>query len=296
MRRLALAVLALGGATIVGCHDSNEPLGSQDNRPIYYMTLPTTTMEWQIARSSPKPASGTVMVSGARESPSIDRSGTRLAFVAPDGIYVANPDGSNATLVPGVSGNRLSWSPDGTRLAVGKRYGDFYPSVVIVTLATGHLDTLHLASGLLPAAATWSPDGSRLLVEVGGTTAGAGILSTRADGSDARVVVPPPRTSGFGWVRDASWSPDGRGIVYAQSDSTGSDIWTAAADGSNPGKLSTPPGFFKVEPVWSPSGKAIAFSYQAPGGPYDVMVVPLDGTPPWTVSSNLEWGGTHPSW
>jgi TolB protein len=210
-------------------------------------------------------------------------------------VFVASADGSNAVVIPGVTGERLAWSPDGDRLAVGKRFGDIDPNVSIVTVATGHIEPLTLGSGLRPNAATWSPDGTRLLVEVPGNGSGSGIFSTRPDGSDAKLVVAPVADR-YGWVRDASFSPDGRRIVFARADGGPSEIWIANADGSGAKVLAGGPGSFKVEPAWAPSGNFVACSIQSGTGRYDIAVLPLDGRDPWLVTEGLPWGGTHPTW
>ena len=292
MRSGALGILALVAVVGIACHDANAPIDMRDRRPIVFMTLGPTG-DWQLARADVKSAQASIAAPGDRQAPAVDRSGTKLAFVASTGIYVANADGSNAVLVPGVEGQRVAWSPDGTQLAIGRRFYDLSPQVEIVTLATQRVERLVLPSGLQPNAATWSPDGRRLLVEIPGTAAGAGIVSTALDGSDPHVIV-PPTTAPFGWVRDASYSPDGRQIVYARFDSSGSTIRVLNADGSHDRRL-TEPGSVGVDPVWSPSGQFIAYSW-SDGQRYDIVVMPLDGGTGWTVSSNLAWGGTDPGW
>ena len=294
MRRALAVGLCVASAAVAGCHDAAAPGSRIDSRPIFFMTL--ASPGWSIGSTTAENPSAVVLQSDSdRQSPAVDRAGTKLAFTTNRALYVANIDGSNAVLIPNVAGDRLAWSPDGTRIAVGKRFGDNEPGVAIVTLATGHVDPLVLGSGLRPDAATWSPDGKRLLVEVPGNGAGSGIFSTRPDGTDPQLVVAPVSYP-YGWVRDASFSPDGRRIVFARYDTTGSEIWTANADGSSAQLLPTTDGFFKVEPVWAPSGRFVAFSYQSGGGRYDIEVVPLDGGVPWLVTSNLAWGGTGPTW
>ncbi|MEZ6143363.1 MAG: S41 family peptidase [Zavarzinella sp.] len=58
------------------------------------------------------------------------------------------------------------------------------------------------------------------------------------------------------------WSPDGKWLVYAISDSDfNSDIWIHEVDGDKKVNISSHP-FNEYSPVWSPDGKMIAFTGQ----------------------------------
>jgi TolB protein len=59
-----------------------------------------------------------------------------------------------------------------------------------------------------------------------------------------------------------AWSPDGTTIAFASTRSGSLQLWTMASDGSNPRRLSSPPGEY---PSWSPDGSRIAFSLVTAG-------------------------------
>ncbi|MFP6763139.1 MAG: hypothetical protein VB858_05965, partial [Planctomycetaceae bacterium] len=71
-----------------------------------------------------------------------------------------------------------------------------------------------------------------------------------------------------------SFSPDGRWIVYAQSDNSfNSDIWIRSIDGrSEPMNISRHPDD-ESNPVWSPDGRAIAFTGRRADDEVDIYFV-----------------------
>jgi hypothetical protein len=105
---------------------------------------------------------------------------------------------------------------------------------------------------------TPSPDGSRLLylVESGRQH---GLYVMRTDGTHKKRLSRSPSGEG-----DASWSPDGRQILFVRefgvshSNWSGGHIYVINVDGSGLREL-TRTRRYDSEPVWSPDGKKIAF-------------------------------------
>ena len=199
--------------------------------------------------------------------------GKRIAFVDPvvgrRGIYVSNPDGSDAQrLTEGVNDGWPSWSPDGTSIAFSStRYdpsinvcepgGDFRCPTDIYTVDADDGNVTRLTAD--PASEyqpQWSPDGSRIaFVQAFNGTATA-IYVMETDGTGVRQVSSAVGGSDF----SPSWSPDGKQIVFAAIRNEDWGIWVVNADGTDEHRIVGGVGAWHAEdPVWSPDGTLIAF-------------------------------------
>ena len=114
--------------------------------------------------------------------------------------------------------------------------------------------TVALGEGGAPA---WSPDGRRLVV----FRRTPGPCAPCNYALDVIDVASQRRTAIFeGTTFDPApaWSPDGRRIAFVNQRATGDDeIWTIAADGSDPRQVTNTLDNFA--PAWSPDGGRIAF-------------------------------------
>ena len=135
------------------------------------------------------------------------------------------------------TGAALAWSPDGKRIAFVRRELGGAAVYLIRPDGSGLCRLTRFApSEYTPA---WSPDGQRVS------------YSTEVGGDFDIAVV---RSDGSGWSRltrtgldvEASWSPDGKRILFARDAS----IYAMNSDGSDLRRLTT--GTVDASPTWRP--------------------------------------------
>jgi TolB protein len=119
---------------------------------------------------------------------------------------------------------------------------------------------------LLPS---WKPDGSELLL--------TSYRTGRPELWVYRFADKSFRSLGHrGNTMGGIYSPDGKRIVYCQSEGPNTDIWVMNSDGSNPRRLTKDPSI-DVTPTWSPDGTKIAFTSDRAGTP-QIYVMNADGS------------------
>lgn len=205
-------------------------------------------------------------------------------------VWTANADGTDVRRVAAISGGRVSWSPDGKRLAVLRRQ-DGVQQLFVVTVADGSARQLTTGTAKVEDPA-WSPDGKHIAICLQKTSGWQiHVVDPARPGAEPRQVTHQARRA-----LDPVWSPDGRYFAYtagAPNVGTGGDIHVVKTDGTDDRTL-VQTAAQEMDPVWSPDGTWVAFVR----GPFDqpaIWAVRADGT----GARRLTTGSTpegHPSW
>jgi Tol biopolymer transport system component len=93
-----------------------------------------------------------------------------------------------------------------------------------------------------------------------------------------------------------SYSPDGLRFAFASArNGATSEIWLAAADGSNPTQLTHGPGLWQDSPRFSPDGRTVAFDSMAEDGSRTIWTIDAEGGAPRRFATH-PGEDSMPSW
>ena len=197
-------------------------------------------------------------------------------------LTVVTRDGQAAALggePRGFAGPRLS--PDGRRLAVGIGTDD---GSDVWVLDLGQQVWSRVTTNGTSDRPTWTPDGRRLVY-----ASNADLWWIAADGSgkpDSLLVAAGSRFP-------AAVTPDGRSVVFQESESNTSGIRQLVFDSAPAAQTILPPAFDEAAPALSPDGRWLAYQSEE-AGRSDVYVRPYPG-PGARVSVSAQ-GGSEPAW
>lgn len=223
-------------------------------------------------------------------------------------IYTVGADGSGFRQIT-FQGAAFSpsWSPDGTRLAVGAHIRGSAAGIAWVDLSTGTKTavTSNPFPGYWDGEPDVSPTGDRIafirvreLIERGGQRNLAAIFVVDADGSGLRRLTP--------WHLDAgtpTWSPDGTRIAFNNHDHSiendPSQIFTIAPNGSHLTRLTSGTATGSFWPAWSPDGSRIVFTRYGTGAaisPLPLGSIPADGGAVTSLRVSVTDGANQVDW
>ena len=196
--------------------------------------------------------------------------------------------------LPGSVGLRdPAWSPDGQTIAASRshpraRDDDPFAADLVLLPASGGEPRVLAGGGAYYSVPAWSPDGSELAVTRAVFDPERGFVDGALVAIHAGTGAQRPLASHGG---DASWSPDGRQIVFASGrDRNGQtcfhdctpngELYVVGADGAGERRL-TVTETNEDEPAWSPDGTRIAFGsdrHYPRGRSDEIFVMDVDGS------------------
>jgi len=147
---------------------------------------------------------------------------------------------------------------------------------------------LGLVAGLTIAAGSSSPP-NIVFARVFPQPGQIGLFIAAADGTDEHPLL-AARDADY----DATWSPDGRSIVFTSERDGSADLYRVAADGSGLERLTESPAY-DDQAGFSPDGKQLVFVTTRNGGTADLWTLDLQTRRARALTSG-PGGDFRPSW
>ncbi|MBI2403682.1 MAG: PD40 domain-containing protein [Gemmatimonadetes bacterium] len=180
----------------------------------------------------------------------------------------------------------ISWSRDGTKLALTARLGGGY-QVTLVGLDRGRPEPL-LDEPSSSMYAAWSPDGSRIAFS--SDRDGNPDIYLAADGGDLTRLTAHAAADLY-----PTWSPDGSRIAFFSDRNGNWQLYVMNADGSDLRQLTSHVGN-DYNPAWSPVADRIAFeSARGAERLRAIYVIDADGSNETRLTSGRT-NDLFPSW
>ena len=172
---------------------------------------------------------------GFAEYPVLSPDGRTVAYTWDSSVRLIGVDGSRPRVLAPRRGGEypydLAWSPDGRLLAAAVTdYGtDRTSYLALISAADGTTTRLKSTSWHSPAVGGFSRDGKILLYDVDNAKGDRDVVAIAADGSSETVVVGGPSNDS-----QATWTADGRAIVFVSDRSGSPALWTVTVENGVP--------------------------------------------------------------
>ena len=196
---------------------------------------------------------------------------TKIAFVSnrvgSKEIYTMDYDGTNQHALTAHRSIAITprWSPVDDRIAY-TTWGNAGPQIAIMS-ASGERSSFAQPTGSANSIPSWSPDG-KSIVYASRRDGDTEIYSADADGRNPRRLTNSRSIDVSPFYNSAT----GRRIVFVSDRSGTPQVWTMSYDGTDVQRI-TDEGGEAANPVYSPDGRLIAFSWNKPqSGGFDIYL------------------------
>ena len=225
------------------------------------------------------------------DSPVLDSSHIIAVSGAGSKIYLTDREGQSSINIPNVTGDYVTWSPDGKKIAV-RQYHDDGKTWSIHTMNSDGTNWKRLTheKNKWDSVPAWSPDGKKIVFareykDPEGVFQ-AEIWLMNADGSKQTQIESLKGSN-------PHFTPDGRIVFSSEFNDKKSEISIANIDGSKVIQL-TDNEAEEWHPEVSPDGKHIAFMSKRDGN-QEIYVMNSDGSNQKRLTFN-NVGDSFPSW
>jgi Tol biopolymer transport system component len=208
-------------------------------------------------------------------SPAWSPDGSKVVFVRAGRLYVSGSDGSGLRRITPLRLNRVfdpTWSPDGRSIAFVRGR-----TIYVMRSNGAAIHPIFQRARVLVNRPSWSPDGKWIAFGLWPEDSYDGTI----DGFTGSIAIVQSTGGGFRYVTegrtmDASsdpgtdandyepdWSPDGTRLAFTRivwscgSKCDHEELYSVAADGSDPRWISTDTSYTAHRPSWSPRGDRI---------------------------------------
>jgi Tol biopolymer transport system component len=322
---IARAAVAVAMVTAVLALPAAATAPGQDGQIAFKRYLgadQTTSAIFLISRHGKGVRQLTQPAPGVRDDqPDWSPDGSKIVFERCDigcEVWMVSANGGDATRIgpdclrttPPDCETRINpaFSPDGTRIAFGRAYGEFNGTtrehLEVDTMNIDGSDVRTVKSfapySIRTGAGAWAPDGQRLVLELRNTGIATpayalALYVINIDGTDMRRLTP------FSWNAGdhPDWSPDGNRILFrSRADETapGSQVYTVRPDGTGLKRLT----HFRrptrvLSSSFSPSGRSVTVALSGTRTQPDVFTMRADGTRLRAVTRTRAWDSA-PDW
>ncbi|HEV8419868.1 MAG TPA: DPP IV N-terminal domain-containing protein [Actinomycetota bacterium] len=197
-------------------------------------------------------------------------------------VHVMEPDGTGLERVSSElpAAADLSWSPDGTRLAMAAAQGSSpndYMQIYVLNADGSDLTQLTHDPSSEDIDPAWSPDGEKIVFAKwsdDGTS--SGLYITGVDGNGQTRL-----TDSASLDSSPAWFPDGSGILFKRDTMGVTQLFLVNADGTGKRALEAPSGGYIGSLELSPDGRKLVFTRLDPSfgqKNFDIFLANTDGT------------------